>query len=155
MCVVTEGGTGFCHDGCTTGVDCGEGTVCGAFANTTTRACVPVASATGPNARAPYQRCSAGDACNNSACLRANASVDGSPVGTFCTTACPGGSAAVCPGYVADASSPAVVCLSVGTAPPQCHRACAAQRDCDPDGTVCIELRTVTGDAVRLCAPRG
>lgn len=48
MCVVTNDAAGVSHDGRTTSAERGEGTVCGISANTPTRACAPIAPATGP-----------------------------------------------------------------------------------------------------------
>lgn len=151
---VRSGETGQCYAGCTGNSDCAGGMVCAPVPDSTLRLCVPLGGITSTSRLAPYQRCASGDLCADSACETASIRVGDAPVGSFCAVRC-ATDAAACPGYDPRASAPTVRCVAVGSAPPQCHRACVAQSDCDRDGTTCVEVRTGAGEAVRVCAPRG
>lgn len=152
---VRSANSGQCYAGCAGSGDCAEGMVCAQVPDASVRICAPSGGITGTNRLAPYQRCLAGDPCADSTCEAANVRVADAPLGYFCTARCSADGAATCPGYDARAASPTVLCVAVGASAPQCHRACAAQSDCDRDGTTCTELATVQGAVVRVCVPRG
>lgn len=155
LCVAAADHPSLCYNRCDDLSPCGVGTVCRTLPpSTTTRFCVPTAGETGPNTRAPYARCTEGDPCDGARCLVAGVSVAGAAPGMFCTSVC-AGDASTCPGY-APGGTPSVVCLRVPSAPTsQCHRLCNGPADCEGDGTVCIELATLDGARVRVCAPQG
>lgn len=142
---VACGGSG---QACCAGNACNTGLACNAGVCTT---------AATPN-RTPYQKCAtATDVCGGgTSCVTSIAQAAGKTVGTFCTTACPGGLPSVCPGYVAGAATQTVTCLSLGTpSAAQCFRLCSTQNDCASDNTTCTAFTTSGGGSVRVCVPVG
>lgn len=139
---------GAAGQACCTGNACGAGLTCNAGV------CNTAATAN----RTPYQKCNtATDTCGGgTTCSTSIAQAAGKTVGTFCTTACPGGLPSVCPGYVAGAATQTVTCLNLGTASAaQCFRLCSSQSDCASDNTTCTAFSTAGGGSVQVCVPVG